>query len=322
MRALLKGALRFVDRTIVDVSLGLGVERPALISFLFHSLFADRAETEQGAVDPFQPVTVDDFAAFIGHFKAAGYRFVAPHEIAAGLAPDRKHICVTFDDGYANNLRMLPVLDRFGVPATVFVSTNHVRHGRCFWWDVQYRRRMRQGWTEAAIGAERDALKKLAFDEIEGRLTETFGESAFDPEGEADRPLTEAELRTMAAAPLVTIGNHTTDHAILTEHDDAQVRAQIAGCQAALGQLLGEVPPVIAYPNGNYDARTLRIAGELGYEIGFTVEPRKSRLPLSGPDRLRLPRYAIDGGPDTIRQCRSCQSDLQLRHSVRRLRTA
>ena len=129
-------------------------------------------------------------------------------------------------------------------------------------------------------------------------------------------------LKRLAAEPLITIGNHTSDHAILTAHDEGQIRAQIEDCQTYLADLLGSAPPVIAYPNGNYDDRTLRIAADAGFAVGFTVEPRKSRLPLADSDPLRLPRYALDGGPDTLQQCRSCRSDLQLRHIVRRLRAA
>jgi peptidoglycan/xylan/chitin deacetylase (PgdA/CDA1 family) len=45
-------------------------------------------------------------------------------------------VAVTFDDGYADNLEeALPVLEEFGVPATVFVSTNGIDSSREFWWD-------------------------------------------------------------------------------------------------------------------------------------------------------------------------------------------
>jgi len=322
LRALARHAVGLADRLASEGALALGLERPGLVSFLFHCLFEDDREVASGLVDPFQPVTLADFRCFVETFLEGGYRVVSPAEIAQGLDPGERHLCITFDDGYANNLRALPLLRELGVPATIFVATNYVREGRAYWWDVQYRERTRRGSSQVAIEAERDALKALSHREITARLAEAFGAAAFAPEGEVDRPLGEAELKALAEEPLVTIGNHTTDHAILTAHDAADIEAQIAGCQDYLAGLLGRAPEVIAYPNGNYDARALAAARAQGFRVGFTVEPRKARLPLVEEERLRLPRFWIDGGPATRADSRACRSDIQVRNSLRRLRAA
>ena len=45
-------------------------------------------------------------------------------------------VAVTFDDGYANNLHNAkPLLERFNIPATVFVSSGYLGQNREFWWD-------------------------------------------------------------------------------------------------------------------------------------------------------------------------------------------
>lgn len=69
---------------------------------------------------------------------AATYQIVSLTEIgrdigAGSLRPNT--LAVTFDDGYANNLSIAaPVLQKFNVPATLFICTGFL--GRdAFWWD-------------------------------------------------------------------------------------------------------------------------------------------------------------------------------------------
>jgi peptidoglycan/xylan/chitin deacetylase (PgdA/CDA1 family) len=60
----------------------------------------------------------------------------AQRRIASGRN-DRPTACITFDDGYADNMRFaLPLLAKYSIPCTYFVSTDFVQSGRPFPHDV------------------------------------------------------------------------------------------------------------------------------------------------------------------------------------------
>ena len=60
-------------------------------------------------------------------------------QLSQGLLYDdlpNQAVIVTFDDGYADNLyNARPLLERYEVPATVFLTTGYIGHEREFWWD-------------------------------------------------------------------------------------------------------------------------------------------------------------------------------------------
>jgi peptidoglycan/xylan/chitin deacetylase (PgdA/CDA1 family) len=60
----------------------------------------------------------------------------AQRRIASGRS-DRPTACITFDDGYADNMRFaLPFLAQYDIPYTYFVSTDFIDSGRAFPHDV------------------------------------------------------------------------------------------------------------------------------------------------------------------------------------------
>lgn len=64
--------------------------------------------------------------------KKMGYRFLTLRD--ALNDPIGKRAVITFDDGYADNfINGLPVLNKFGAPATVFVITNDVGKPGAVW---------------------------------------------------------------------------------------------------------------------------------------------------------------------------------------------
>ena len=306
--------VRSADAAVARAYLAVRAEQNALMPFLFHSLFRNEAEMDRNVVEPLERTTVAQFRQFVEYYLGHGYRFVSPADLLKGLRPDGKYALITFDDGYYNNTLALPVLEEFKVPAVFFISTNHVRQNKCFWWDVYYRERLAEGATRRQIYRETVGLKRMKTAEIEAMLVRRFGENALAPRGDIDRPFTPAELREFAASPYVHLGNHTADHAILTNYSLAEVREQVAGAQEALAEMTGVTATAIAYPNGGHDREIVRVCAEAGLKMGVTVRPHKTGLPIKEgwEGMLRIGRFCPSGDTPMVRQCRTYRSDLQL----------
>jgi peptidoglycan/xylan/chitin deacetylase (PgdA/CDA1 family) len=92
-------------------------------------------------LDPWRlSVTPANFARQLEVLKALRLRLVhvsdLARELEAGQLP-RRTVAVSFDDGYHDNLISgRPLLEEYGVPATLFVTAGYVGSSEPFWWDA------------------------------------------------------------------------------------------------------------------------------------------------------------------------------------------
>ncbi|MDB5743017.1 MAG: Polysaccharide deacetylase [Polaromonas sp.] len=318
LRQLVRKGLNAVDDLVVAAD-PRAEDHHSLVNVLFHSLYESSAQLGDPALAPNQNVTVADFSAFIEEMLENNYKVVSPAQVDAGLKPGGRYLTITFDDGYFNNQLALEVLNRFRVPATFFISTDHVHQNKAFWWDAFSRELSRSGVPATAQKAEIEQLKVWTPERIDAFLCQRFGSSVLKPSGDLDRPFTPRELGQFALNPWVHIGNHTRDHAILTNCTPDEMAEQIRACQDALADLVGYRPVVIAYPNGNCSPAAVQAALAAGLRLGFTVAPQAPRLPLDDASRMTMGRFFFFGGQDIRRQCRLFGARLVPSHALKRL---
>jgi peptidoglycan/xylan/chitin deacetylase (PgdA/CDA1 family) len=102
------------------------MSEPTIVALLYHHVGPVREETCKGLT-----VLPQAFSRQIATLSAMGYRAVLPDDWVAcirgqGEIPDRS-VMITFDDAYADLAEFaLPVLEKHGYPATVFVPTSLV----------------------------------------------------------------------------------------------------------------------------------------------------------------------------------------------------
>jgi peptidoglycan/xylan/chitin deacetylase (PgdA/CDA1 family) len=312
IQSLLKAAILSLDEKFARSVFSTAQEESTLLCFLFHGLFENQEEYRSGLLDPQQGITVEMFRAFVRHFHEQAYVFVSPQQILEGLRPGGRYMLLTFDDGYFNNIRALPPMEEFDAPAVFFISSDHVGEGKAFWWDATFREGRKRGKTEAEIRRMVAGYKRMKTEEVESDLKMEFGKDALCPVGDLDRPFTPDELRKFAKHPLVSIGNHTKNHAILTNYSQAEVREQIQGGQEALQKMTGVIPQVISYPNGNGSPEIEQAARETGLQLGVVVRGGTNRLPLDigAPQAMSLKRFILWGDRGIDAQCRASRANI------------
>jgi peptidoglycan/xylan/chitin deacetylase (PgdA/CDA1 family) len=269
-------------------------------------LLYHRIDQSDGSVTP---------ANFAAQIEMLVSRYVpAPLEAIACGDAGSDTFAVTFDDGYAETMRRaLPVLTKAGVPATIFVATDHVASQRSFWWDEVRRllnssrdrpvRLTVDGDTRA--WARAGAAEKHIVSWLQPKPPELIDEGLAElrawaedepPVPDAERPLTVEELRALSASSLIDIGAHTRTHANLRYVDAARLMDELAGSREDLGSWLGiEFPHGLAYPFGipgaDVDADTRSAARTAGFRYAVLNRPGTV---TGDTDRYGLPRLPVE----------------------------
>ncbi len=236
----------------------------------------------------------------------------AVRRLRDGSLPPRA-VCVTFDDGYANNCTVaLPILAAKGIRATVFVASGFLEGGRMFNDTIIEAVRIAPGTfdladfglgayllpdDEARIHAINDIIRKIKHIEPSARSQLTGGIAArAGLRGASALMMTHDQVRRLHRAG-IEVGAHTVSHPILVGLGAEAARHEITAGKHELEAIIGARVSLFAYPNGkpasDYDGRHVAIAMEAGFEAAFsTVWGTADR----SSDMFQIPRIAPWGG--------------------------
>ncbi len=211
---------------------------------------------------------------------------------------DKSLVALSMDDGYRDNrTALLPLLERTGAGATVFLESRPLDERRVNWshkffWlldhglscDVlarRYQERCEDADTreklrvllEGEDGGSVYQVKRLLKYDAEEADRDRVLDALFRDAGGDEAALCEAlylswdDARALRDAG-VELGGHTVRHEILSRLDAGRQAQEIEGCAAAMERELGARGGVFAYPFGrrwDYDEASVRAAKEAGF---------------------------------------------------------
>jgi peptidoglycan/xylan/chitin deacetylase (PgdA/CDA1 family) len=225
--------------------------------------------------------------------------------LVAGRPLPPRAVALTFDDGYRDNLELAaPVLQRYRMPATIYLVPGFLAGEQHAWWErlgwaIRHARarRLRLGGLELELGEDGRAAALRAVETALKRMTQTDRLRAVEQLVEDLRPagdyradalfLDWDDARRLAPAGLA-VGSHTLGHAILGRETAADQYVDLRESRQLLQRELGVEVSTLAYPNGtraDYDDATVAAAREAGYSHAVTA--------WAGPVTVDAPPYEI-----------------------------
>lgn len=233
-------------------------------------------------------------------------------EGVAGLKTGRlpaRALCITFDDGYANNESIAaPILARLGLHATFFIATGYLDGGRMFNDTVVETVR---GFRGNELDLESLGLGRYPVRDVQERvqaiavLLESIRErppaerievteSAAQAAGVT--PTDDLMMSSTQAAKLArmgfALGAHTISHPMLARLSAEEARREIVASKRRVEQLTENRTGLFAYPNGrpnrDYDAATVELVRAAGFDGAVTTSRGAARI---GSDRYQIPRF-------------------------------
>lgn len=228
-----------------------------------------------------------------------------------------KNSClITFDDGWSDNYtNAYPILEKYKVPAVIFIATNYIGSGDIFWQEkitsfligLSGSTRNHIPFLQE-IGLENypaDSTEKLYIrkyvtelkdesqEKIDAVLEKITSYSQNNHTGVSNSSIDNfmdwnqvSELSCNG----ISIGSHTCSHTMLTKLSTTEVVDEATESRDILQQKLDVEISSIAYPNGNFNTSVVESVRDAGYEIAFTT--REGYITQSD-DRFRLKRINI-----------------------------
>lgn len=225
--------------------------------------------------------------------------------VCAGRPLPTAVVTLTFDDGYLNNAQTAaPLLKKFGMPATFFVTTGFIDGTAHPWWAALRARGAQDHWDRGTLLAAEAHLRTTGLAAQASALA-GFGATTQRTEWPAMwRMMSWDDIRGLAAAGH-EIGGHTVHHPSLAHESSAVIQDEIRTALERIKAEIGSASSCFAYPYGrpaNVSQAAMDAVAAAGCKAAVTT--------THGLNRAHTPRMALRRISVTDRHDHACLSAL------------
>lgn len=235
----------------------------------------------------------------------------------------RNSVLITFDDGYVDNFQhAFPILKKYKVPATIFLTSDVIGTPKHFWWDVLHAmvkstqsleslmealfasnlrnyfnkeeirlyRNCKRDWRKKFFAYIARCLQRMKQEEIDFVLT-CFKNVTRITESTSTRSFLSWEEVSGMANYGISFGSHSSTHPNLTLLSEKELFREFEISKKKIEEKIGTRVEVFSYPFGLYDEKCKRIAEKSGYKVAFATN--RSNVSLNP---FSIPRTQIKEG--------------------------
>jgi peptidoglycan/xylan/chitin deacetylase (PgdA/CDA1 family) len=267
---------------------------PRGIVLLYHRVASPKHDPYELAVTP------ENFAEHMSVLRNSA-EAVSVFDICSD-EPKSGRVAVTFDDGYEDNLtHAVPILKKFQIPATMFITTAYLGKDHGFWWD-------QIGSMEPYSGQEccsdellavlqsydpnlsnfpsshsdlLDAIHHIAggmkYTECRDFSTKVMAcAGVVSSDDSIPDVLTEDQLAELSSEPLIEIGAHTNSHPVMSRLSDTSQSDEIKRSTEKITTITGTPPRLFAFPFGggsHIGKNSPEIVKSLGFQFAMANWP-------------------------------------------------
>jgi len=217
-----------------------------------------------------------------------------------------KSVAITFDDGYEDNyVNAFPILKRYGIPATIFLSVMHINNGTRLWVDqiVDAMDQLSGDYldlTNLSMGVYKTKTvedKQKAIYEISKIIKKSllpqkkkvinYLETLSSTHKFKNPMLSWEQIKEMKNYG-ISFGSHCMNHFILTKIPIQDAAFEIIQSKKVLEDKLGKEISFFAYPNGSmgdFNDQIIELLKDAGYSCACTL--------ISGSNRVGVNLYEL-----------------------------